>query len=219
MPMKTIACLSQKGGVGKSTICRLVARSYAISGWRVKIADFNTKQLTSVNWASMRMSTGVAPEIAAEAFSSVKVALRQAHQYDLMVFDGRPDSETSGRDIALESDLVVLPVGTSLDDLAPQVKFAHELLAHGVQRKAILFVINQSADSQIETSDARAYIEMANYAVAKTDIPNKTGYRIAQNSGRAINETTFPTLNDRADGAMQEINDKLTELTKTGVAA
>ena len=34
-----IGVVSQKGGVGKSTISRLVAREYAAAGWTVKIAD------------------------------------------------------------------------------------------------------------------------------------------------------------------------------------
>jgi chromosome partitioning protein len=31
-----IGVASQKGGVGKSTICRLIAREYAKAGWTVK---------------------------------------------------------------------------------------------------------------------------------------------------------------------------------------
>lgn len=36
-----IGCISQKGGVGKSTLARLIAREYANSGWNVKIADLD----------------------------------------------------------------------------------------------------------------------------------------------------------------------------------
>ncbi|WP_193371722.1 hypothetical protein [Polymorphum gilvum] len=34
-----IGTISQKGGVGKSTLARLIAREYALAGWNVKIAD------------------------------------------------------------------------------------------------------------------------------------------------------------------------------------
>lgn len=212
--MKTIACLSQKGGVGKSTLARLVARSYAASGWRTKIADFNTKQKTSVDWASLRLEANIEPVVAAEAFNSVKIALRQGLHYDMMVFDGRPDSEVTGREIAKESDLIILPVGVTLDDLTPQVRFAHELLANGIERQRLLFVINKSVDSQVAVNDARSFVEAANYLVAKTDIPIKTGYQMAQNTGRAMNETNYATLNDRADSVAQEIADRLTFLVE-----
>ena len=45
----TIGMVSQKGGVGKSTLSRLVAREYALAGWNVKIADLDVSQGTSFN--------------------------------------------------------------------------------------------------------------------------------------------------------------------------
>ena len=49
--MTIIICMcSQKGGVGKSTLARLVAREYANAGWSVKIADLDVSQGTSFNW-------------------------------------------------------------------------------------------------------------------------------------------------------------------------
>src|SRR5215467_13387540 len=36
-----IGVVSQKGGVGKSTIARLVAREFAAQGWQVKIGDLD----------------------------------------------------------------------------------------------------------------------------------------------------------------------------------
>jgi MinD-like ATPase involved in chromosome partitioning or flagellar assembly len=36
-----IGVVSQKGGVGKSTLCHLIAREYAAGSWNVKIADLD----------------------------------------------------------------------------------------------------------------------------------------------------------------------------------
>lgn len=211
--MLTIACLSQKGGVGKSTLARLIARTYAKAEWRVKIADFNTKQKTSVDWCAMRMDQGVKPEIAAEAFTSIKSAIRQEDQFDLMVFDGRPDSDVSSLEIAREANLILVPCSTSFDDLSPQVKFAHELLSKGIPRSRILFVINRAAESQVAVDEAKSFVTSAGYAVAKTDIPARTGYEMAQNSGRALTETSFVSLNIRADELAQEVVEILTKAT------
>lgn len=50
-----LGMVSQKGGVGKSTLARLVAREYANAGWSVKIADLDVSQGTSFNWQARRL--------------------------------------------------------------------------------------------------------------------------------------------------------------------
>jgi chromosome partitioning protein len=208
--MLIIACLSQKGGVGKSTLSRLIARTYAQAGWRVKIADFNAKQKTSVDWAAIRLAENLQPEIAAETFSSVKSALNQ--DYDLMVFDGKPDADAITLDIAKEAALIVIPTSTSADDLVPQVKFAHELRSRGVNLRRLLFVLNKTGDSKKAIADAREYLTLAGYDVVEGDLSAKTGYEMAQNTGRALSESDFSTLNDRADRVVQQIVDRATQL-------
>jgi chromosome partitioning protein len=203
--MLVIACLSQKGGVGKSTFSRLIATAYAHSGWAVKIADFNTKQKTSTDWVAMRLEAGIKPEVAAETFSGFKAVAKQGARYDLVVCDGRPDSDVSSLEIAKEADLIVIPVGVALDDLRPQVLFAHELSSKGVDKRKMLFIINRTVESQIACDDARAFVEGAGYGCAATDIPLKTAYQIAQNSGRSLMETNFSSLNRRAASLMGEI--------------
>ena len=42
MPIK-VAIVSQKGGVGKSSIARLIAREFADNAWRVTIADMDVQ--------------------------------------------------------------------------------------------------------------------------------------------------------------------------------
>jgi Mrp family chromosome partitioning ATPase len=52
-----IGVVSQKGGVGKSTLARLIAREYAQAGWRVKIADLDIQQCTAFSWQARRPRT------------------------------------------------------------------------------------------------------------------------------------------------------------------
>ena len=54
-----IATASQKGGVGKSTLCRMIAREAAINGLTGKIADFDVRQSTTTPWTERRMQNGV----------------------------------------------------------------------------------------------------------------------------------------------------------------
>ena len=56
-----IGVVSQKGGVGKSTLSRMIACEYARSGWNVKIADMDASQGTSFNWQRRRIEHNRAP--------------------------------------------------------------------------------------------------------------------------------------------------------------
>ncbi len=55
-----IGVISQKGGVGKSTLSRALAREAAVGGLRVKLADLDTQQGTSSDWHRRRLDAGVA---------------------------------------------------------------------------------------------------------------------------------------------------------------
>jgi chromosome partitioning protein len=54
-----IGMVSQKGGVGKSTLARLLAREYANAGWNVKIADLDVSQGTSFSWQARRLQNAL----------------------------------------------------------------------------------------------------------------------------------------------------------------
>jgi len=47
--LTVIAFVSQKGGVGKSTLARALAREAAVSGLKVKVADLDPEQATIVD--------------------------------------------------------------------------------------------------------------------------------------------------------------------------
>ena len=82
-----IAFVSQKGGVGKSTLARALAREAANGGLEVKIADLDTQQGTSVDWHRTRLHTGLQPAVAAEAFATAAQALKIANHYDILIID------------------------------------------------------------------------------------------------------------------------------------
>lgn len=211
-----IACLSQKGGVGKSTIARLLARTFASVDWTVKICDFNTRQLTSVDWVAMRMEAGLEPTIDAQPMTTVKKL--KSERYDLLVIDGKPDSDETSLDAARIADLVIIPTGLTRDDLKPQAGFGHELMKKGVEREKILFVLNKTTESEVATREAMAFLREQGFHVAETDLATKTGYQMAQNVGRSIAETNFPSLNERADTLAAEIVDRLNILTSEAAA-
>jgi chromosome partitioning protein len=204
-----IGLVSQKGGVGKSTLARLIAREYAAAGWQVKIADLDISQGTSTDWKQRRERAGVKPEIAVEPFGTVAQALKVAQLYDLVVFDGQPHSMSGTLEIATVSDAVILPTGLSLDDLKPSILLAHELIQNRVPPDRIVFALCRVGDRENEIAEARAYIARAGYRVLDGELPERTGYRRASDQGRAPSETIHPSLRERAEKFAQSAIDFL----------
>jgi len=95
-----IGVVSQKGGVGKSTIARLIARELAAQDWEVKIADLDISQATSYHWRARRLQRAMEPDISIEQYGRVDQALKSAEHFDLLVLTGhrtrpRPRSRLS----------------------------------------------------------------------------------------------------------------------------
>lgn len=86
-----IGMVSQKGGVGKSTLARMMAREFVAGGLATKIADLDTQQQTCTHWAGRRAESGVTPEIQVQSFAAVKTALEDAPRFDALILDGKPE--------------------------------------------------------------------------------------------------------------------------------
>jgi chromosome partitioning protein len=203
-----VAFVSQKGGVGKSTLARALAREGAKSGLRVKLADLDTQQGTAVDWHRTRLAAGVEPVISAEAYATAAQALAVAPQYDLLVLDGPARTSAATLEIARNSSVVVQPTGAAADDLRPAVREFHALARAGIPKVKLVFALNRIG-TDAEESDARRYIEDAGYEALPGSLPERVGYRIAQNAGYAITETRFAPLNERADALLQALIDRI----------
>ncbi len=210
-----IGMVSQKGGVGKSTLARLLAREYAQAGWRVKIADLDISQGTSTDWKQRREQGSLEPEVAVEPFRTVAQAIKVAEMYDLVVFDGPPHSMSGTLEIGKASALTILPTGLSLDDLRPSVMLAHELVDKGIPANKILFALCRVGDRENEIEEARTYIKRAGYDCAAGSLPEKTGYRRASDEGKALSEVTYPSLRERAEELAQSIIDSIEQQTNS----
>jgi chromosome partitioning protein len=203
-----IAFVSQKGGVGKSTFARGVAREATQGGLKVKIADLDTQQGTCVDWHRDRLHARIRPAVAVEAFATAAEALTIADQYDLLILDGPARTSRGTLDIARMADLVVQPTGASVDDLRPAVREFHALVQAGIPKAKLAFALNHIG-TPTEEAEARAYIAEAGYTVLDGCLLERPAYRKAQNSGRAVTETSFRNLNTKADELIQALIDRV----------
>lgn len=203
-----IAFVSQKGGVGKSTLSRALAREAAAGGLAVKIADLDTQQGTSVDWHRQRLNSAIDPTVAVEAFKTAEQALGIANGYDLLVIDGPARTSKATLAIATVADLVVQPTGASADDLRPAVREFHALVQAGVPTSKLVFALNRIGTDS-EEADTRSYITEAGYEALPGCLPERPAYRQAQNLGYSVTETRFSKLNERANALIQAMIDRV----------
>ena len=205
-----IAFVSQKGGVGKSTLARALAREVAAGGLSVKIADLDTQQGTSIDWHRSRMDAGIEPLVLVESFKTAAQALAVADHYDILILDGPARTSQATLGIAKAANLVIQPTGASLDDLRPAVREFHALVKAGIPANRLTFALNRIG-TDAEEADSRAYLTEAGYSVLSGCLVERPAYRKAQNEGRSITETRYAALNSRADVLIQSLIDQVTE--------
>ena len=213
-----IGMVSQKGGVGKSTLARMMAREFVTGGLSAKVADLDTQQQTCTNWAGRRAENRIAPEIQVQSFASLRSALDDAPRFDALILDGKPNASEQTIEIARASDLVVIPTGQTVDDLHPGVVLAHSLRKKGIAPEKIAFAMFKTTGSDRENAAARQYLAEAGYLVLDGEVSVSTAYGSASDMGKAITETSFRTLNDRAARLAQSVIDKMAELQERQVA-
>jgi chromosome partitioning protein len=203
-----IGVVSQKGGVGKSTLCQLIAREAAIGGKHAKILDFDVKQMTSTDWVRARLDRDFAPAIDAEPTKNVEKALKHSKGYDLILLDGAPGSPKRTAELMPVCDLIILPTGASRADLVPGLALARRIAEMRLAIDGPVFALCRVMTAS-EAAEARAAIGNAGFETLHGELIERPGYRQAQNHGRSPTETAFPSLNSKARTLARSILDRL----------
>jgi chromosome partitioning protein len=203
-----VGIISQKGGVGKSTISRALGCEAAKAGLKVKLADLDIQQGTIVNWNRKRLENSVIPLVSVESFKSAEQALSEANHYDLLILDGPARTSKATLEIAKAANLVVQPTGASVDDLEPAILTFHELVKATINRSKLVFALSRIGTDS-EERDCRSYIEEAGYHTLHGYLPEKPAYRHAQNIGFCVTETKYSTLNKKAEEMIQSLVGKI----------
>ncbi len=208
MPV-VVSFVSQKGGVGKSTLARALL-AVASHGMRARLADLDPNQASVVAWEATRRKAGTSPAYDVVGYRSVADALVGGQNLDLLILDTPGGIGRETLDVAYASHLIVQPTGASADDLKPAVLTFHELVKAGLPKSRLAAAISRVLSSE-EEAIARAYLEDAGYAVLAGAVMEKRAYRLAQNHGHAITETDVARLNEQADALMAALLDRVAE--------
>jgi len=210
-----VSLISQKGGVGKSSLARLIAVEMARAGWKVLIADLDPAQATSTVWNTRRIAADIEPHIDVMPFKSVERAMRQSTNYDLALLDGPAHAERGGLTMAKHSDFILVPSSYSVEDLEPQVNAIFELEKNGVNSNKIRLALWSITGSKSEGEGVRQYLRKAGVTALSSEVGQRPSIRQAQTIGRAASETTHKTVNDSAYAMAKEISELISKGART----
>ncbi|KLL04994.1 MAG: partition protein ParA [Mycoplasmataceae bacterium RV_VA103A] len=206
--MKIIAFISQKGGVGKSTLARALAVEATRTGLKTLLADCDPGQETSYKWSKRRERE---PKIISQVFGDFATAYQTAQKgkYDLLIIDGPAMISAMTKEISKQADYIIQPVKPYLDDLEPAVVDYNSLVKAGIKKDKLILALNQVLNTNSE-KDARDYLATTPYKVLKNSLPERVSYGLAQNEGWAITEILHPSLKTKTEQFLEELINTIT---------
>jgi chromosome partitioning protein len=209
-----VAFLSQKGGVGKSTLARSLAVVGTEVGLRVRLADLDPQQRTLLRWVTAREKVGTKPIIDVAALDSPHVALTSGQDVDLLVLDLPGQLNDSFAAVAASAQLIVQPTSPSIDDLHPGILVFNALQRVHIPRDRMAFALCRVL-SEKEAEATRDYLHKQGYSVLRNAIHERAAYRDALNLGRALSETKQQSLNASAREMMLDLLNRALTATAT----
>jgi chromosome partitioning protein len=188
--------MSQKGGVGKSTLARALTTFASKSGLDVTLADLDHQQRTVTVWGHARARHGIKPAVRV-LDASIDETMKLARQCDLLIIDTAGGITDEMHKLAGHAHLIVQPTSPSADDMHISVLVFLAMERVGIPRDRLAFALC-GVMSKAEERDARAFLGSFSYLVLQGGVPSSAAYREAMKTGRSILETGQRTLNGAA---------------------
>lgn len=183
--MRTIALISQKGGVGKTTIAIHLASAFAASGRNTLLVDLDP-QASASEWKDARASES--PGVLAIPAARLPKVLEDAAGFgtEVVIIDTAPHSEGASLAAARAADLILVPCQPSIMDLRALRKTA-ELLAH-IKKPTYAVLNSVSPHAAVYEGAARAIADSYNLAVADVRLGDRVAFNRCLIDGRTVQE-------------------------------
>ena len=182
--MKTLAIISQKGGVGKTTLATCLAVAAEQDGRKTAIFDLDP-QATASFWKDIREAeTPAVASIQAIRLPAMQKAARESSA-DLVIIDGAAVARDVAFEAARAADFVLIPTKTAVFDT---ISMTHTLEVVRQCEKPFSVVLTFVPPVGKETEDAVEAASALNASICPVQIGNRKAYFRAQSAGLAVQE-------------------------------
>lgn len=182
--MKVLAILSQKGGVGKTTLATCLAVAAEQSGKRAAVFDLDP-QATASFWNDTREAeTPAVVSIQAVRLPAMLKAASEAGT-DVAIIDGAAVARDVTFEAARNADFVLIPTRSAVFDT---MSMLHTIDLVRQQKKPFAVVLTFTPPSGHETEDAIEAAKEIGASICPVLIGSRKAFFRAQSQGLAVQE-------------------------------
>ena len=185
-----IGVLSQKGGVGKTTVALNLAAAIATSGSRVLVVDADP-QGSALAWSSAREAEPLFPVVGMAKPTLHRELPNLAANYHFIVIDGAPRVNDLARSAILASNLVLIPVQPSPYDIwasSETVRLIREARQINATLEAAFLINRKIARSAIGRDAATALARFEDIPVLEVHLSQRILYAESAAKGLTVVE-------------------------------
>jgi chromosome partitioning protein len=182
--MKTLAIISQKGGVGKTTIATALAVAAVRAGKIAAVFDLDP-QASAAFWKDMRETQD--PAVISIAPARLQHVLKAADETgcDLAIIDAPPFAKDIAFEAAQHADFILIPTKAAVLDFMAVTKTL-ELVGHYNKPSAVVLTFCPIQGREVaDTEDA---VRKLGATIAPVRIHNRISYSRAQQTGQTAQE-------------------------------
>jgi len=216
-----IAVTNLKGGVGKSTIARNLAAYFIRQGIKTCIIDTDLEQRTTCDWQERRDNSEVRipvfPMTTVQALPK-DVETHSGDGYQIIIIDGVPQMDQVATRTMLISDILLIPITPSIDDLKSFERFLTRFEEVKIHRENIptFLVLNKFGGRSNEDKEVRSALKLfteSGIKPLKSTLGDRVAHRRASKYGLTAFEWEDERAKDEVVGLCKELESIIKSLT------